>query len=104
MARNWGLPHTHVVHDLLRDERGSWSSARVGMWTVLAFLGWYIVAHDRPDTGVLSLGGTALVGFMGWAAGSKFATAWGNLGSIAQGIAQAKPPYATMDVNESGDD
>lgn len=89
---------------LLRDERGDWSFARVGLSAVLVFLGWYIVSHDKPDTGVLSLGGTALVMFGGWAAGSKFATAWGNLGGVAQGIASAKPPYPTMDQNEKGDD
>ena len=92
----------HFV-SLILDERGDVSSARVGLWTVLAFLGWYIVAHNKPDTGVLSLGGTALVMFGGWAAGSKFATAWGNLGGVAQGIAQARPPFAGMDHDESGD-
>jgi hypothetical protein len=89
---------------LLRDERGSVSTARVGLWTVLLFLGWYIVSHEKPDTGVLSLGGTALVMFGGWAAGSKFATAWGGLGQVAQGIASARPPWPTMDINEKGDD
>ena len=89
---------------LLKDERNSWSFARVGLSAVLVFLGWYIVSHDKPDTGVLSLGGTALVMFGGWAAGSKFATAWGGLGQVAQGIAQARPPFAGMDQNERGDD
>lgn len=88
------------VIDLIRDETGSLSTARVGLWTVLLFLGWYIVTREKPDTGVLSLGGTALVMFGGWAAGSKFATAWGNLGGVAQGIAQARPPFASMDQNE----
>ena len=94
----------HPLRDLLTDERKSLSTARVGLWTVLIFLGWYIIAHDKPDTGVLSLGGTALVMFGGWAAGSKFATAWGGLGQVAQGIAQARPPFAGMDHDERGDD
>ena len=85
---------------LLRDERGDWSTARVGLWTVLVYLGWYIVAHDKPDAGVLSLGGTALVMFGGWAAGSKFATAWGGLGQVAQGIASARPPFEGMEMRE----
>ena len=89
---------------LLRDERGDWSTARCGLWAVLVFLGWYIVAMDAPDAGVLSLGGTALVMFGGWAAGSKFATAWGSLGGVAQGIASAKAPYPTMDQDEGDDE
>ena len=93
-----------MLINLLKDERGDWSTARVGLWSTLIFLGWYIVSHDKPDTGVLSLGGTALVMFGGWAAGSKFATAWGNLGGVAQGIAQARQPFAGMDENEKGDD
>jgi hypothetical protein len=88
----------------LRDERGDWSTARCGLWATLVFAGWYIVATPKPDAGVLSLMGTALVMFGGWAAGSKFATAWGGLGQVAQGIASARPPFAGMDVNEKGDD
>jgi hypothetical protein len=67
-----------MLASLLKDERGAWSSARVGLWATLLFLGWYIVSHDAPDADVLSLGGTALVMFGGWAAGSKFAAAWGS--------------------------
>lgn len=67
-----------MLTSLLKDERGEWSSARVGLWAVLLFLGWYIVVTPAPDASVLDLGRTALLVFGGWAAGSKFATAWGS--------------------------
>ncbi len=89
---------------LLRDERGDWSTARCGLWAVIVFTFWYIATTGKPDAGVLSWSGTMGVMFGGWAAGSKFATAWGNLGGVAQGIAQARPPYVGMDQSERGDD
>lgn len=90
---------------LLRDERGAWSSARVGMWTVLLFAGWYIVAHDKPDTAVLSLLGSLELGFMAWAGGPRAMQYLGpQIGAVAQGIASARPPFAGMDQNERGDD
>lgn len=89
---------------LVTDERHQLSSARVGLWTVLAFTGWYIVAHEKPDTGVLSLCGSALLGFMAWAGGPRMAQYIApQIGAVAQGIAQARPPYAGMDAHERGD-
>lgn len=89
----------------LRDEQGAWSSARIGLWTVLAFTAWYIVSHDKPDTGVLSLLGSALLGFMGWAGGPRMMQYLGpQIGAVAQGIASAKAPYPSMDVGERGDE
>ena len=91
---------------LLRDEQGAWSSARVGLWSVLGFTGWYIVSHDKPDTAVLSLLGSVCIGFMAWAGGPRAMQYLGpTIGNVAQGIASARPPYAGMDVNErQGDD
>jgi len=91
-------------HGVLHDERGALSSARVGLWTVLAFTGWYIVSHDKPDGAVLSLLGSVLIGFMAWAGGPRMAQYLGpQIGAVAQGIAQARPPFSGMDVNERGD-
>lgn len=88
----------------LRDEQGAWSSARIGMWTVLVFTGWYIVTREKPDAGVLSLCGSALLGFMAWAGGPRAMQYLGpTIGNVAQGIASARPPYPTMDVDERGD-
>jgi hypothetical protein len=90
---------------VLRDEQGSWSSARIGLWSVLVFTAWYIISHDKPDTGVLSLLGSALLGFMGWAGGPRVAQyLLPQIGAAAQGIASARPPYPSMDMNEKGDD
>ena len=89
---------------LLRDERGDWSSARVGMWTVLVFLGVYIVTHAKPDTAVLSLGGSIELGFMAWAGGPRAMQYLGpQIGAVAQGIAQSRPPFEGMDMHERGD-
>lgn len=75
------------------------------MWAVLIFTFWYIVAFPRPDAGVLSLLGSALLGFMAWAAGPRMAQYIGpQIGSVASGIASAKPPYPTMDMNERGEE
>lgn len=89
----------------LRDEQGAWSSARIGLWSVMGFSGWYIVSHDKPDTAVLSLLGSVLIGFMAWAGGPRAMQYLGpQIGAVAQGIAQARPPFAGMDHNEKGDD
>lgn len=94
-----------MAKNALHDERGAWSSARIGLWTVLAFTGWYIVAHEKPDAGVLSLCGSALLGFMAWAGGPRAMQYLGpQIGAVAQGIASARPPFAGMDQNERGDD
>lgn len=90
---------------LIRDEQGAISSARVGLWSTCCFSAWYIVAHDKPDVAVLSLLGSALLGFMGWAAGPRIAQyLLPQIGAVAQGIASARPPYPTMDVNERDKD
>lgn len=79
------------MSNAVRDEQGAWSSARIGMWTTLAFTGWYIVTHDKPDAGVLSLCGSALLGFMAWAGGPRMAQYIApQIGAVAQGIASSK--------------
>ena len=88
----------------LRDEQGAWSSARIGLWTTLVFAGWYIVTNERPEPDVLSLLGSALMGFMAWAGGPRMAQYIApQIGAIAQGIGAARPPHAGMDKDESGD-
>lgn len=90
---------------LLKDERGAWSSARIGMWSTLLFTWHYIVTRPMPSTDVLSLLGGTLLGFMAWAGGPRAMQYLGpQVGALAQGIASAKPPYPAMDENEKGDD
>lgn len=75
----------------------------MGLWSTCLFSAHYIVTHDKPDVAVLSLLGSVLLGFMGWAAGPRVAQyLLPTIGQVAQGIAQARPPYPTMDVNERG--
>lgn len=92
--------HGIRLGDLLKDEKGALSSARCGMWVTLAFTLWYIAAYPTPSTAALSTLATMFVAFAGWAAGSKFATAWGSLGAVAQGVASVQPPYPGMDSHE----
>jgi hypothetical protein len=77
------------LYDLVKDEKGALSSARCGMWATLCFMFGYVIWTPEPSVAVLSSLTTVLVMFGGWAAGSKFATAWGSLGAVAQGVASS---------------
>ena len=88
---------------LVRDEKGHLSSARVGMWLTLLFSLHYI-ADGGAQPGVLAFLSGVTLGFVGWAAGPRIAQyLLPTLGQVAQGIASAKPPYKGMDQHERDD-
>jgi len=82
--------------DLLKDETGSWSSARCAFWLVTIFA-LVVIAWDAaspaftvPEPGYTLLG--AIFGVVGvWAAGPRIASYLGpQLGAIVQGIGASK--------------
>jgi hypothetical protein len=92
------------MSNAIKDEQGSWSSARIGMWTNLFFLYGYIVWTSTPSPVVMSALSAIEMSFMGWAAGPRIAQyLLPVVGQVAQGIGMARPPIAGMDHRE-GDD
>ena len=92
------------MNNLLKDEKGAWSSARVGMWVNLAAVYAVVVWTSTPSPVVMSALASIELGFMGWAAGPRIAEyLLPQIGAMAQGIASARPPHAGMDKDESGD-
>ena len=86
---------------VLRDEQGSWSSARIGMWVNLFFMYAYIVWTATPSPVVMSALSAVEMTFMGWAAGPRIAQyLLPQIGAIAQSIAAARPPHPGMDTDE----
>lgn len=100
------------LRELVSDERGYLSSARIGMWTTMAILAVCVGvdigmtiqrSHSHLPNVVYSTLGTMFVAFAGWAAGSKYATAWGRLGEIGQGIGASNITAALDGVTERTD-
>ena len=91
---------------LLQDEQGHSSTARVAFWiTLLVTLTLCVLDAIRSDVTVpvaaYSLLGTTLIALASWAAGPRFAQYFGpQLGGIAQGIADAaegeRPTYRNI--------
>lgn len=93
------------MSNVVKDEQGSWSSARIGMWTNLAAIYLYVLLAEVPSPVVLAPLASIELGFMGWAAGPRIAQyLLPQIGAVAQGIGMARPPHAGMDQNERGDD
>ena len=89
------------MSNAVKDEQGAWSSARIGMWTNLAFMYVYILSPGTPSAVVMSALTSIELGFMGWAAGPRIAQyLLPQIGAVAQGIGLARPPYPDMDRNE----
>lgn len=84
---------------LVKDERGCVSSARVGLWVVAVPLTLCAVVIDigltvidapaRIPNTVYGLLGTMFLCFAGWAAGPRFAAQWGKAGEVAGALASA---------------
>lgn len=109
-------PRVHLdLRELVSDEKGHLSTARVGLWVTMA-LAILTVGVDVALTvaaarafipnPVYALEGTMFTVFAGWAAGPRIAQyLLPQVGQIAQGIgASARPPHAGMDQDERGND
>lgn len=87
------------LRQLVRDEKGKFSSARAGLWCIAVPLALGAVVIDilltifdapaRIPNTVYGLLGTMFLCFAGWAAGKGFAASWGTAGSLASGLANA---------------
>ena len=87
------------LRDLVTDERGHLSSARVGLWTTVAVtlvvVGIDVVltlhgAQARVPNTVYGVLGTMFMAFASWAAGPRIAQYLGpQIGQVASGLASA---------------
>ena len=88
---------------LLRDEQGSWSSARCSFWlSLLVALGCVVAdtifAAVAVPNAAYSLLGTIVVATASWAAGPRIAQYLApQLGAIAKGIGDSRLPDIKKD-------
>jgi hypothetical protein len=94
--------------EIVRDERGSLSAARVFLAASLAFTGIIIVLDstiwDVPEP-AYSLLGALTVGLVAWAAGPRMAQYLApQVGAVASGIAQAAKGLRRPDLLDNSVD
>jgi len=83
-----------MLKDILKDERGSLSAARIFLFVSLVFTGAVIVADSllwaTVPNAAYALMGTLGTGLLAWAAGPRIAQHFGpQIGAIASGIGAA---------------
>ena len=83
-----------MLKDILKDERGSLSAARIFLFVSLVFTGAIIVADSllwaTVPNAAYALMGTLGTGLLAWAAGPRIAQHFGpQIGAIASGIGAA---------------
>lgn len=84
---------------LLRDERGSWSSARCAFWATLVYA-FVFIAFDTFGVAVLAGAaytflGSLILALAGWAAGPRIAAHIGpQIGNVGKALASASAKIA----------
>ena len=82
------------IKEILKDERGSLSAARIFLFVSLAFTAAIIVADSllwaTVPNAAYALLGTIFTGLLAWTAGPRIAQYFGpQIGAVASGIAAA---------------